>query len=142
MNAATFLLRDTSIVTSEPEVHIGYIAVKAVSGGPLILASNPAILLVGMEYKPGTVSNAVAGWKDMAEGAIESVSGVNVFTVMEDTSTSTIRTIEVLDSWESLSILVKTDAAKRNIDHNGEDRTGKKSAIKLQAVAGFVGRTQ
>lgn len=95
-----------------------------------------------MVYKLGTVSKAVAGWKDMAEGAVQSVPGVNVFTVIEDAENSTIRTIEVLDAWESLTALVKTDAAKRNIEHNGKDRTGQKIAIKLHPVAGFVGRLQ
>lgn len=76
----------------------------------------------------------------MAQGAVERVPGVNVFTVMEDAETSCIRTIEVLDSWDSLSVLVKTDAAKQNIKQNGKDRTGVKTAIKVHAVAGFVGR--
>lgn len=134
------LLRDHNIVAGDPEVHVGPVSIRATSGRPLPLTSNPAILLVGMEYKPGTLSNALQGWKAMAEGAVDSVPGVNVFTVMEDAETSNIRTVEVLDSWESLSVLVQTDAAKRNIEHNGKDRTGHKTAIKLQAVAGFIGR--
>lgn len=76
----------------------------------------------------------------MAEGAVESVPGVNVFTVMEDVVTDCIRTIEVLDCWDSLSVLIKTDAATQNIEQNGRDRTGVKTAIKVRAVAGFVGR--
>lgn len=76
----------------------------------------------------------------MAKGAISSVSGVNIFTVAEDKETNSVRTVEVLDSWDTLSVLVKTDAAKKNIEHNGKDRTGVKSAIKVRAVAGFIGR--
>lgn len=140
MQEIDILLNERGIVPGHPEIRIGPVIIKATSDSPLPLSSNPAILLVGMEYKPGTVSHAAAGWKGMAEGAVQSVSGVNVFTVMEDQETSSIRTIEVLDSWESLSVLVKTDAAKQNIEHNGRDRTGNKSAIKLRAVAGFVGR--
>ena len=33
---------------------------------------------------------------------------------------------------------MKTDAAKKNIQHNGNDRTGIKNAIKVRAVAVFV----
>lgn len=133
------LLSDSNILSAPPEIHSNPIAIKTASGPPLPLSATPAILLVGMEYRPGTSSNAVAGWKEMAEGAVQSVPGVNVFTVAEDAGMNTVRTVEVLDSWGSLSVLVKTDAAKRNIEHNGKDRTGAKSAIKLRAVAGFVG---
>ncbi|KAJ4984974.1 phenylacetyl- ligase [Stagonosporopsis vannaccii] len=142
VKAVEALLGEESVVSDNPEIHVGPVAIKATSGRPLPLTADPAILLVGMEYKPGTVSNAAAGWKDMAEGAVKSVPGVNVFTVMEDEETSSIRTIEVLDSWESLGVLVQTNAAKQNIKHNGKDRTGCKSAIKLRAVAGFVGRLE
>lgn len=142
MQALEALSGDASIVSQRLEIHTGHVSIKTTSGSPLPLSSEPAILLVGMEYKHGTVSNAVTGWKNMAKGAIQSVPGVNVFTVMEDTETSSIRTVEVLDNWESLSVLVKTDAARQNIEHNGKDRTGHKSAIKLRAVAGFVGRSE
>lgn len=134
------LLNGGEVLSSPLETSICPIDIKKTSGPPLSLSSNPAILLVGMEYNPGTSSNAVAGWVGMATGAIESVPGVNVFTVAEDKAANTVRTIGVLDSWESLSVLVKTDAAKKNIEHNGKDRTGVKSAIKVRAVAGFVGR--
>lgn len=134
------LLSNRDTLSEPPTIRNNAIAIKTTSGPPMPLSANPAILLVGMEYNPETSSNAVSGWKDMAEGAVESVPGVNVFTVAEDAETNSVRTVEVLDSWESLNVLVKTDAAKRNIEHNGKDRTGVKSAIKLRAVAGFVGR--
>lgn len=52
------------------------------------------------------------------------VSGVNVFTVAENAERGPARTVEVLDFWDSLSVLVKTDAAKKNFEHNGNDRSG------------------
>ena len=134
------LLASNGILPEAPEIHTNPIAIKTTSNSPLPVSANPAILLVGMEYKPGTSSSAVAGWVDMAKGAVESVPGVNVFTVVDDPKTNNVRTVEVLDTWESLSMLVKTDAAKMNIEHNGKDRTGVKSAIKVRSVAGFVGR--
>ncbi|KAF3032675.1 hypothetical protein E8E11_001765 [Didymella keratinophila] len=134
------MLDNSSLLSVPPEIHVNPIAIKTRSGSPLPLAAAPAVLLVSIEYKPRLSSNAVAGWKEMAKGAVQSVPGVNVFTVAEDAGASTIRTVEVLESWDDLSVLVKTDAAKKNIEHNGIDRTGVKSAIKLRAVAGFVGR--
>ncbi|KAF1927675.1 uncharacterized protein M421DRAFT_172550 [Didymella exigua CBS 183.55] len=129
-----------NMLSAPPETHSNPIAIKTTSGPPLLLTTSPAVLLVGIEYKPGTSSNAVTGWEKMAEGAVKSVPGVNVFTVAKDAEANIVRTVEVLDSWDSLNVLVKTDAAKNNIEHNGKDRTGVKSAIRLRAVAGFVGR--
>lgn len=133
-------ISDNDILSKPLETHNSSIATKKTSGPPLPLSANPAILLVCLEYVPGTSTNAVAGWIEMAKGAISSVSGVNIFTVAEDKETNSVRTVEVLDSWDTLSVLVKTDAAKKNIEHNGKDRTGVKSAIKVRAVAGFIGR--
>jgi len=134
------MLDNSSFLSAPPKIHVNAIAIKMRSGPPLPLTAAPAVLLVSIEYKPGSSSNAVAGWEEMAKGAVQRVPGVNVFTVAEHAETSTIRTVEVLDSWDSLDVLVKTDATKKNIEHNGRDRTGVKSAIKLRAVVGFVGR--
>jgi hypothetical protein len=58
----------------------------------------------------------------MARGAVETVPDFNVFTAAEDAEMNSVNTVEVLNSYEILRMLVKTDAAKKNIEHNEKDR--------------------
>jgi hypothetical protein len=97
-----------------------------------------AVLLVGVEYEPVPYSNAIVTWGEMAKGAVQTVPDANVFLVAEHTQTSTIRTVERTNSWDSVGVLLRSDAAGKNVENNGTGRTSVKSAIKLHAV-GFVG---
>lgn len=72
------ILGDSGVLFSPPEICIVPIAIKKTSGSLFPLTVIPAGLPVGMKYKSGMSSNAVADWRDMAEGAVHSVRSQRV----------------------------------------------------------------
>lgn len=126
------------LLAQPPEVHNCPISSKHTSGAPLPISSNPAILLVNVGYRPGTTVHSLEGWKDFAKSASSSVKGFNVFTVVEDKETNSVRAEYVLDSWEALGEVQSLGVAEKNKD-NAKNRTSV-DAVKIRAIAGFIGR--
>lgn len=127
------------VLAQPPEVHNASVAVKSVSGAPIPASSNPAIVILNVDYKSGTTTHAVQGWREAGE-SVKSIKGFNVWTVAEDKEASSVRAIYVGDSWESFDTFHKSGVAQRNQEHNGKDRTGVQGAVKIKVVDGFVGR--
>lgn len=47
-------------------------------------------MLAGIEYNAGLYSRVVAGYEEMAQGAVQSVPGVNNLTIAEQYKTSPV----------------------------------------------------
>lgn len=130
------------MLAQPPEVHTCAIVANKTSP-PLRISSDPAIILANFEYKPGTLTHALGGWKDVVGYVRENEAATKGYTVCEDKEGNSVRTVEVYENWDFLeSVHVKNEAIKRNQEQNGRDRTGVKGAVRVKAIDGFLGREE
>jgi quinol monooxygenase YgiN len=106
------------------------------------ISDNPAIILANFEYQPGTLLNAVKGWKSVVDYVSAKEDGTKSYTVMADLEKGKeIRTVEVYESWEYVeNVHTKSPVIAENLAQNGKDRTGVKGVVRVKFVDGFLGR--
>jgi quinol monooxygenase YgiN len=106
------------------------------------ISDDPAIVLANFEYKPGTLSDAVKGWKSVVDYVSAEEEGTKSYTVMADLEKGKeIRTVEVYESWEYVeNVHMKSSIIAENVAQNGKDRTGIKGVVRVKFVDGFLGK--
>ncbi|PSN59405.1 hypothetical protein BS50DRAFT_640959 [Corynespora cassiicola Philippines] len=137
------LFTSGNVLASPPEVNTSPIVANKASQPPPTISANPAIVLAHFEYKPGTLSHAVEGWKQVVDYVSGNEEETRGYTVLEDKETNCVRTVEVYDSWDFVEkVHLKSAAIGKNQEQNGKDRTGVKGAVHVRAVDGFLGRAE
>ena len=135
------LFTTSDVLTGPPEVFNTNTVAEKISRPPPTVSSNPAIILANFEYKPGTLSHALEGWKDVVKYVESNEDGTKGYTVTAADGGNEVRTVEMYDSWDYVeNVHLKAPAIAENQKQNGADRTGNKGAVRLRAVDGFLGR--
>lgn len=135
------LFTTSDVLASAPEVHISpIVASKTFTPVPTI-ASNPAILIAHVGYKPDTLSHALRGWKALVENVTKNEYWTKGYTVGEDKEGQSVRTVEMYESWAFFDkVHGKGEAVVKNQEQNGRDRTPVHGAVRVRAIDGYLGR--
>jgi quinol monooxygenase YgiN len=130
------------VLAGAPEVHIAPIVVNKLARTAPSISDNPAIVLSNFEYKPGTLENAIKGWKSVVDYVSAKEDGTKSYTILADLEKGKeIRTVEVYQSWDYMeNVHLKSPVIASNVEQNGKDRTGVKGAVRVKLVDGFLGR--
>lgn len=130
------------VLAAAPEVHTAPIVVNKLARPTPSISDNPAIVLANFEYKPGTLGNAVKGWKSVTDYVSAKEDGTKSYTVMADLEKGKeIRTVEVYENWDYMeNVHLKSPVIASNVEQNGKDRTGVEGAVRVKFVDGFLGR--
>jgi quinol monooxygenase YgiN len=102
--------------------------------------SGALIVLTTIEYRKGTTSEALKGWKELLSHAENEESGALAFDVIEDVKESKVHTVQVFESAKSADAHVKGEAIKANREQNGSLRTGEKKIVRVKIAYGFLGK--
>ncbi|KAI4709858.1 hypothetical protein J4E89_005087 [Alternaria sp. Ai002NY15] len=119
------------VLAQPPEVHNCPIITKKTSS-PVLISSNPAIVLLNIPSKPDTSAIKQAEkWSELSQIVMKSVKGVSSFTVVEDREAKSTRVESVLQSWDSFAAYQEFMVDGRR---DGAD------LVKIRPIDGFVGR--
>jgi quinol monooxygenase YgiN len=127
------------VLTGAPEIY--NLAPSTDFKRPAEPDADTLMILAHFEYKAGKSTDALKGWNAFSNYCKEKEKETLGYCVTEDKANNTIRTVEVYKDAEFVSeVHVKSEAVKANQEQNGSDRTGKKGAVKLRIVQGFLGK--
>ena len=127
------LFTSGDILSQSPEVHNCPIVAKKTSEPPLMVSSNPAIVLLNIIRGPRTAMNANEHWARYAEEAIFAIKALNVFLVVEDKDEKSTRVECVLQDWDAFAELRNTMAIDVNVSID---------VINIVPIDGFIGREE
>lgn len=128
------------LLASPPEVHNNNIVSQKLLSSPVSVSANPAIVLANFGYKPGTLENALKGWKVVIDYVTKNEDPTRAYAILATDGGNEVRTVEVYDSWDYVSeVHLKGPEIAENLEQNGKDRTNK-DAVRVKAVDGYFGR--
>ncbi|KAH6523276.1 hypothetical protein HBI56_083950 [Parastagonospora nodorum] len=107
------------VLAGPPEVHNCPVQHKKSLGQPLLVSSNPGIVLLH------STSTGADAWAK----AVEDINELSFSAVVEDDETKGVRLELIFDSWSRYEAFEMSDAVK-----------GAENATKIRPIAGFLGR--
>jgi quinol monooxygenase YgiN len=128
------------LLAAPPEVHNNSIISQKLLSSSLSVSANPAIVLANFGYKPGTLENALNGWKEVINYVTKNEEPTRAYAILATDGGNEVRTVEVYDNWDYVSnVHLKGPEIAQNQEQNGKDRTGQ-GAVRVRAVDGYLGK--
>ncbi|RDW65548.1 hypothetical protein BP5796_10240 [Coleophoma crateriformis] len=101
--------------------------------------ADPLLIFANFAYQAGGTARAMPGWEALVGRARADEPGTLSYTVLRDSESEWVRTVEAYVSREFLDgVHVKSEAVAANQRQNGEWRTGEKEVFRLRMLAGYL----
>ncbi|KAH7134909.1 hypothetical protein B0J11DRAFT_517192 [Dendryphion nanum] len=141
VQALIALFTTGDVLAAPPEVHNSTVAAAKSPAVPPSVSDKLAVILADVEYKSGTIKQALEGWKNVVDYAKTQDQGVHVYVVGEEDTGKQVRTVEIFDSWEFVKgTYLKAGVVQESRERDKAFRVGDLRAVTVKIVDGFLGR--